>query len=126
MIRRRPSSAGAPGRTASPATVRGRQIVVVKSILAGFLLPLSLAAQQPAPKPAPAPAEPPIGAVTPTSAAIRHAQDSMSQAEARRQIPVVGLTDAIQLALKAHPAIVAAEAGVDIAHSGQRVALASW
>jgi outer membrane protein len=60
------------------------------------------------------------------SSAIKQAQDSMNQAEARRQIPVVTLNDAITLALKAHPAIVSAEANVDIAHSGQRVALASW
>src|SRR6185295_8733322 len=101
MIRRRPSSAGAPGRTVSPATVRGRQIVVVKSILAGLVLPISLVAQQPAPKPKPTPVEPPVGAVTPMGAAIQQAQDSINQAEARRQIPVVTLNDAISLALKA-------------------------
>lgn len=41
-------------------------------------------------------------------------------------IPTVSLTDAIDLALKSHTSIVRATADLDIAHVGQRVALASW
>lgn len=40
--------------------------------------------------------------------------------------PTVTLTEAIGLALRAHPAIVRAESNLDIAHASQRVALASW
>src|SRR5262249_4951708 len=54
------------------------------------------------------------------------AADSVRVGTPTSVIPVVNLNDAISLALKAHPAIVSAEANVDIAHASQRVAVASW
>ncbi|MBI4503493.1 MAG: TolC family protein [Gemmatimonadetes bacterium] len=52
--------------------------------------------------------------------------DSLRAAEARSQVPVVTLGDAITLALRTHPSIVRAGSDLSIAHNSQRVAKASW
>ena len=98
---------------------------------AGIVMTSSLAAQQPtsaAPKPVPAPtpAEPPIGAVTPMTAAVQRGEDSMRAAEGRSQVPIVTLNDAINLSLKSYPTVAAAQAQLEIAEVSQRVAKASW
>src|SRR5215472_17105683 len=108
MTKRPGSSAGPPTRTACPPN-RGRQnvrssLIPLALIASGVFS--TLMAQQPTP--APVPAEPPIGAMTPTTQAIKRAQDSMTTAEAGSQEPVITLDDAIKMATKAQPAVVQA------------------
>src|SRR5260370_30858277 len=125
MTKRPGSNAGPPTRTAC-AINRGRQNVRGKFIPLALIASgafSSLMAQQPA---KPAPTEPPIGAMTPTTQAIKRAQDSMTVAEAGSQEPVITLHDAIKMATNAQPATVHSETNLDIAHATQPHAAVCW